>query len=108
MICLAFLCCLFVLCLQAAFAFVVVVVVFPAGVFPFLRPLRDGARKIFRSSPASEFLLRITASVRNGGRRTALHGVQFRCFLKRARSPAAAQRRTSVMGRWILSPSAEK
>ena len=34
--------------------------------------------KTFRSSPVSNSLLSITASVRNGGRRTALRGVQSR------------------------------
>ena len=64
--------------------------------------------KIFRSSPASDYLLKIAASAENGGRRTTLSGVQSCCFFDRARSPAAAQRITSIMGRWILSPSMAK
>ena len=36
---------LLVLCLYAGFAVFVVVVAFPASVFPFLRPLRNGASK---------------------------------------------------------------
>ena len=41
--------------------------------------------KIFRSSPSSDFSWRIAASVKNGGRRTALQEVQSRCFLDRAK-----------------------
>ena len=64
--------------------------------------------KISRSSPASDLPLRIVASARNGGRSTALCGIQFSLFFERARSPAAARRRTSVMGRQILLPSVAK
>ena len=64
--------------------------------------------EIFRRSPASDSPQRVAASIRNDGRRTALCGVQSRCFFERARSPAAAQRRTSGIGRQILSPSAAK
>ena len=63
--------------------------------------------KVFRISTASDYLLMIVASVRNGGRRTALRGVQLRYFLDRLRLLEAAQRRNPVMGRWILLPSAE-
>ena len=45
----------------------------------------------------------ITASVKNVGRGAALRGVQSRCFFNLARSPAAEQRSTSVIGRRILS-----
>ena len=58
--------------------------------------------KIFRSSPASNPLFSIEASVKNDVRGTAFRGLQSCCFFKRARSPEAARRRTSVMGRRIL------
>ena len=64
--------------------------------------------KIFRSSPASNSLWRIAASVRNVWRRTALRGVQSLYFLERTRSPVAARRRTSAIGRLILWLSAAK
>ena len=64
--------------------------------------------KIFRSSPTSDPLLRIAAYARNGERRTALHGVQSCCFFERTRFPAAAQSRTSVMGRRIFFLYTEK
>ena len=64
--------------------------------------------KIFRSSPASNSPLWIAASVRNGGRTTALRGVQSRYLFKRARFLAAVRRRTSGIWRRILSLSAAK
>ena len=50
----------------------------------------------------------VAASVRNGGRNTALHGVHYQCFFNLVRSSAAAQSSTSVTGRLILSPSVAK
>ena len=91
LLCLTCFRCLIVLCLHTDFAVFVVVIVFPSGGFPFFRQLRDRSRKIFRSSPASDSPWRIAASVRNGGRRTALRGVQSRCLFERVRSPAAAK-----------------
>ena len=73
----------------------------------FAHSVMEGA-KIFRSLPASDSLWRFAASVRNGGRRTALYGVHPLCFFEHVRSPLAAQRRTSVIGIRILSPSAAK
>ena len=64
--------------------------------------------KIFRSSVVSASLWKIAASMRNGRRRTALHGVQYCCFLDHARSPAAVRRRTSAIRRRILLPTAAK
>ena len=99
---------LLLLCLYAAFAVLVVVVVFPAVGSPsFAHSMRERA-KIFRSSPTSDFVWRIVDSVRNDGRRTALRGVKSRCFFKCTSSPAAARRRTSAIGRWILLPSVAK
>ena len=60
--------------------------------------------KIFRSSPAFDSPWRITASVINGGRRTALRSVHSPCLFERARLPAAARRRTSAIGRRIFLP----
>ena len=45
MLCFAPLCFFFVLCLNAAFAFIFVVIVVSAGVFPLIHPLHDGASK---------------------------------------------------------------
>ena len=45
LICLTWFSCLLVLCLYSDFAVFVVVFVFPAGVFPFLSSLCDGASK---------------------------------------------------------------
>ena len=64
--------------------------------------------KIFRSSPAYDSPWRIAASVKNGGRSTALQEFQSQCFLDHARSPAAARRITSAIGRQIFSPSTAK
>ena len=64
--------------------------------------------KIFRSSPSSNSSWRIVASMRNGGKKTALSGIQSLCLFKCARSPVSERRRTSAIGRRILSPSAAK
>ena len=64
--------------------------------------------EIFRSSSASDYPWWMVASVKNGGRRTELLGVQSLCFLDCTRPPAAAQRRTSVIGSQILSSSEAK
>ena len=64
--------------------------------------------KIFRSSPASDSPWRIAASVRNGGRRIELRGVQSLCFLEHAMLPVEVRRRTCAIGRRILSPSVAK
>ena len=64
--------------------------------------------KIFRSLPASDSPWRIAASVKNGGRRTALWEVLSLCFFDHTRSPAAARRRTSTIRRRIFLLAAEK
>ena len=64
--------------------------------------------KIFRSLPTSDSLWRIVVSVINGGMRMMFCGVQYLCFFERVRLPAAARKRTSAIGRRILSPFAEK
>ena len=64
--------------------------------------------KILRSSPVSDLPWRIAAYVKNGGKRRVLREVQYLCFLDRTRLPAEAQRRTSAIGKQILSPSAAK
>ena len=53
-------------------------------------------------------LSRISASVKNDGRRTALSGAQSLCFLDPTRSPSAARKITSAIGRRILSPAMEE
>ena len=75
--------------------------------FSFANSVMERA-KIFRSLPASYSMWRIASSVRNGGRRTALRGVQSHCFFEHARLLAAAQKRTSVIGRRILLPYTAK
>ena len=53
-------------------------------------------------------MLKIAASVKNFGRRTALRVVQSKCYFECARLPAAARRRTYMIGRRSLSPSEAK
>ena len=60
--------------------------------------------KILSISSVEVSLSRISASVKNGGRRTMLRGAQSLCFLDLAGLPAATWKSTSVIGRWILSP----
>ena len=64
--------------------------------------------KILKNSSTEVFTSRIFASVKNGRRRTALRGVQYRCFLDLARSPAEARRSISAIRRRILLLSTEK
>ena len=64
--------------------------------------------KILSISFAEVSKLRSAAYVNNGWRRTELSGTRSLCFLDLARSPAAAQRSTSAIGRWILSPAMAK
>ena len=49
-------------------------------------------------------LSRMTALASNGGNRMAFIGNKYRSFFDHARFPTSAQRRTSVIGRHILSP----
>ena len=64
--------------------------------------------KIFSRSFASNSLWRMEVSVKNGGSTTALQDVQSRCFFDCARSPAAARRTTSAIGRQIFFLSVAK
>ena len=64
--------------------------------------------KILSISFAEVSKLRSAAYVNNGWRRTELSGTSSLCFLDLARSPAAAQRSTSAIGRWILSTAMAK
>ena len=63
--------------------------------------------KILMGSSADVYLSSITASVRNGGRSKASSNVQSRSVFDCARSPTAAQRRTSVTGRRFFSDLAK-
>ena len=63
---------------------------------------------ILRSSSTEVSLSLIDASVKNGGRRTALRGVQYTCFLELTSFLSAAQRSTSAIGKQMLSPSTVK
>ena len=69
---------LLVLCLYGDYGVFVVVVVFPADVFPFLLPLRDEVRKIIQELARVQLPVEDSDSVRNGGRRTALRDIQSR------------------------------
>ena len=60
------------------------------------------AANFLRGSPAAASHSRTTSVARNVGRRTAFSVAQSSIFFDLVRSPAAAQRRTLVVQRWIL------
>ena len=63
---------------------------------------------VLRSSPSTVYPSIMTASVRNGGRRTTFRDVQYLRFFHCVRLKLVAQRRTSVTRRWIFLPVIEK